>query len=132
MVSARTRVGLRIAFALFLLLLAFYVGRPLYWKLSATIHDIRENRQTVKQGFLLQSSCSSCHFLMNTLSVYLAISSLPHKLSLSGISQFVLHAQRSVGWYHDESDSGVPDDPKAGAARTRRILRFVHQVRQMA
>ncbi|XP_058083362.1 uncharacterized protein LOC131231246 [Magnolia sinica] len=95
MASERTRVSLRIALALFLLFVAFYVGRPLYWKLSATIHEIREKRQSVKQG----------------------------------LSQFVLDAQRSVGWFHDESDSGLPDDStysKPQSATNRRILRFLH------
>ncbi|KAF8401587.1 hypothetical protein HHK36_012532 [Tetracentron sinense] len=49
MASSIARVSFRIVFVL-LLLAALYLGRPLYWKLSATIHDIRENRQTVKEG----------------------------------------------------------------------------------
>ncbi|XXG80729.1 hypothetical protein AAC387_Pa09g1525 [Persea americana] len=92
--STTARVSLRAAALLLLLLVAFYVGRPLYWKLSATIHDIRHNKQTVKQG----------------------------------ISQFVLDARRSVGWIHDESDSGLGDDSsvqKLGTAAHRRILRVL-------
>ncbi|KAE8076899.1 hypothetical protein FH972_015520 [Carpinus fangiana] len=81
MASAIARVSFRIIMAVLLLLILFYVGRPLYWKISATIHDIRNNKQTVKQG----------------------------------LSQIVLEAQKTVGWYHDESDSG--------AATTRRFLR---------
>ncbi|MQM13919.1 hypothetical protein Taro_046844 [Colocasia esculenta] len=90
MASPSARLFLRIALSLLLLLAAFYVGRPLYWKLSATIHDIREKRQTVKEG----------------------------------ISQFMLEAQRSVGWFHDESDSGAIDggDARAGTVATRRML----------
>ncbi|KAM1495144.1 hypothetical protein ACFXTO_029907 [Malus domestica] len=68
--------------------------RPLYWKISATIHEIRQNKQTVKQG----------------------------------IPQIVLEAQKSVGWYHDESDSGARYDRAAknvGLATTRRLL--LHQ-----
>ncbi|XP_072961707.1 uncharacterized protein [Typha angustifolia] len=89
MASTAARVSLRLAVAVALLLLAFYVGRPLYWKLSATVHEIREKRQTVQEG----------------------------------ISQFVLEAQKSVGWIHDESDSGSFSDLKAAVAATRRILR---------
>lgn len=44
---------------------------------------------------------------------------------ISGLSQIVLEAQKSVGWYHDESDSGVPDGKKAGSVAARRLL---HQV----
>jgi hypothetical protein len=32
------------------ILVLFYVGRPLYWKISATVQEIRENKRTVKQG----------------------------------------------------------------------------------
>ncbi|KAM1803609.1 hypothetical protein ACFX12_029576 [Malus domestica] len=68
--------------------------RPLYWKISATIHEIRQNKQTVKQG----------------------------------ISQIVLEEQKSVGWYHNESDSGAHYHRAAknvGLATTRRLL--LHQ-----
>ncbi|KAI9113245.1 hypothetical protein K1719_015770 [Acacia pycnantha] len=57
------------------------MGRPLYWKISATIHDIRHNKQTVREG----------------------------------LSHIVMEAQRSVGWYNDEFDSGV-------RATTRKLL----------
>ncbi|KAI9115079.1 hypothetical protein K1719_014092 [Acacia pycnantha] len=63
------------------------MGRPLYWKISATIHDIRHNKQTVREG----------------------------------LSQIVMEAQRSVGWYSDEFDSGV-------RATTRKLL--LDQVRR--
>lgn len=36
-----------------------------------------------------------------------------------GFSQIVQAAQNSVGWFHDESDSGVRD---GGIAAARRIL----------
>ncbi|KAK9137077.1 hypothetical protein Sjap_007671 [Stephania japonica] len=85
--SPPLRVSLRIAAVLVLLLVASYVGRPLYWKLSATVQEIRENKQTVQQG----------------------------------LANFVLEAQRSVGWYHDESDSGYTDDESA-VQSTRRIV----------
>ncbi|MCL7043502.1 hypothetical protein MKW94_016658 [Papaver nudicaule] len=90
MVSSRVRVSVRVFFILLLLAVIFYAGRPLYWKISATIHEIRENRQTVQQG----------------------------------ISQIVYEAQKSVGWFHDESDSGFEDVNKSGLITTaRRILR---------
>ncbi|CAD5196246.1 unnamed protein product, partial [Musa acuminata subsp. malaccensis] len=87
--ACAARVWLRLAVAFLFLLAAFYVGRPLYWKLSATIHEVREKRKSVRDG----------------------------------ISQFVLEAQKSVGWVHDESDSGAGDDRKASTATSRRILR---------
>ncbi|XP_042517362.1 uncharacterized protein LOC122091461 [Macadamia integrifolia] len=93
MASSAAKVSCRAVSVILLLVVAFYVGRPLYWKLSATIHEIREKRQTVKEG----------------------------------ISQFVLEARKSVGWVHDESDSGFSGDrgrSKARVASTRRILGF--------
>ncbi|ESW26202.1 hypothetical protein PHAVU_003G099200 [Phaseolus vulgaris] len=71
--SPTSRVVFRTVVVALLLLLVFYIGRPLYWKISATVHDIRNNKQTVREG----------------------------------LSQIVMEAQKSVGWYHDESDSGV-------------------------
>ncbi|KAG2727307.1 hypothetical protein I3843_01G146800 [Carya illinoinensis] len=88
MASSTAKVSFRVIMVVLLLLLLFYVGRPLYWKISATIHDIRHNKQTVKQG----------------------------------LSQIVLEAQKSVGWYHDESDSGVQEERAGSKATTRRIL----------
>ncbi|EXC05703.1 hypothetical protein L484_011283 [Morus notabilis] len=73
MASSTAKITFRIAMVVLVLLLFFYVGRPLYWKISATVHDIRQNKQTVKEG----------------------------------LSQIVMEAQRTVGWYHDESDSGA-------------------------
>ncbi|XP_023000086.1 uncharacterized protein LOC111494388 isoform X2 [Cucurbita maxima] len=91
MASSAARITFRVVMVVVLLLVIFYVGRPLYWKISATVHDIRRNKQTVKEGF----------------------------------SQIVLEAQKSVGWYHDESDSGVhdgADGKKAGSVAARRLL----------
>uniref|UniRef100_A0A2N9J933 Uncharacterized protein n=1 Tax=Fagus sylvatica TaxID=28930 RepID=A0A2N9J933_FAGSY len=48
MASSTAKVTFRIAMVVLLLLVLFYVGP--YWKISATIHDIRNNKQTVKQG----------------------------------------------------------------------------------
>ncbi|KAL6185908.1 hypothetical protein ACLB2K_042030 [Fragaria x ananassa] len=89
MASPTARITFRVVMVALAVLVLFYMGRPLYWKISATIHEIRENRQTVKQG----------------------------------LSQIVLEAQRTVGWYHDESDSGVRED-RVGkkVATTRRLL----------
>ncbi|KAL3812757.1 hypothetical protein ACJIZ3_014025 [Penstemon smallii] len=83
MASPSARLAFRLLLAAAAVLILFYVGRPLYWKISATVHDIRHNKQTVS----------------------------------GGISQIVQEAQRSVGWYHDESDSGVREDMKSAAAR---------------
>ncbi|XP_009369076.2 uncharacterized protein LOC103958534 [Pyrus x bretschneideri] len=91
MASPAARITFRIVIIALVVLVLFYIGRPLYWKISATIHEIRQNRQTVKQG----------------------------------ISQIVLEAQKSVGWYHDESDSGARDYRAAknvGLATNRRLL----------
>lgn len=83
MASESARLAFRIAVAALLLMLLFYVGRPLYWKISATVHDIRANKQTVS----------------------------------GGISQFVYDAQKSVGWFRDESDSGVRGQKSVAARR---------------
>ncbi|CAK8563610.1 unnamed protein product [Lathyrus sativus] len=50
MASPKSRMVFRIMLVTLLLLLLFYIGRPLYWKISATVHDIRNNKQTVRQG----------------------------------------------------------------------------------
>ncbi|KAG9457506.1 hypothetical protein H6P81_002014 [Aristolochia fimbriata] len=50
MASTAGRVTFRVLLLLLLLFVAFYFGRPLYWKLSATIQEIREKKQTVKEG----------------------------------------------------------------------------------
>ncbi|XP_027333356.1 uncharacterized protein LOC113848159 [Abrus precatorius] len=81
MASQTSRIVFRIVIVSLVFLLLFYIGRPLYWKISATVHDIRNNKQTVRQG----------------------------------LSQIVMEAQKSVGWYHDESDSGF-------RANTRKLL----------
>ncbi|XP_057959766.1 uncharacterized protein LOC131152125 [Malania oleifera] len=94
MASSGARVSFRILLAVIVVLVLFYVGRPLYWKISATVHEIREKRQTVKEG----------------------------------LSQIVLEAQKSVGWFHDESDAGFRhnrSEQKALVATTRRLLRQV-------
>ncbi|EYU43867.1 hypothetical protein ABFS82_07G022300 [Erythranthe guttata] len=83
MASPTARLTFRILLAAAAVLLLFYVGRPLYWKISATVHDIRHNKQTVS----------------------------------GGISQIVQEAQRSVGWYHDESDSGLSENKRFSSAR---------------
>ncbi|KAK6130383.1 hypothetical protein DH2020_035888 [Rehmannia glutinosa] len=83
MASPTARLTFRLLLAFAVVLILFYVGRPLYWKISATIHDIRHNKQTVS----------------------------------GGISQIVQEAQRSVGWFHDESDSGVRDYKKSTSSR---------------
>ncbi|KAK1551694.1 hypothetical protein Q3G72_002983 [Acer saccharum] len=85
--SSTARLSFRLAMAVIVILVLFYVGRPLYWKISATVHEIRQNKQTVKQG----------------------------------ISQIVYEAQKSVGWWHDESDSG--DDQRfKKVVLSRRLL----------
>ncbi|KAI4304121.1 hypothetical protein MLD38_039675 [Melastoma candidum] len=91
MASTTARVSFRIAMVVLVLFVLFYVGRPLYWKISATVHEIRQNKRSVKQG----------------------------------LSQIVYEAQKTVGWIHDESDSGARDDGKIGRASGRR--RFLQQ-----
>ncbi|KAF2535434.1 hypothetical protein F2Q68_00022408 [Brassica cretica] len=44
-----TRLWLRIVILFTLMVLLFYVCRPLYWKLSATIHDINHNKKSVRE-----------------------------------------------------------------------------------
>ncbi|EOY06347.1 hypothetical protein QUC31_016329 [Theobroma cacao] len=83
MASPTAKIAFRTVIGVLLLLALFYVGRPLYWKISATVHDIRHNKQTVQQG----------------------------------ISQIMHEAQKSVGWFHDESDSGFREDRKQASRR---------------
>nr|GMD79050.1 uncharacterized protein LOC109176218 isoform X1 [Ipomoea batatas] len=81
MASLTSRITFRLVLAILIILALYYVGRPLYWKISATVHDIRHNKQT--------------------------------------------EAQRSVGWFHDESDSGVHVDRKSAAARRLLVRQIV-------
>lgn len=52
MASQTAKVTFRVVVLVLVLLFLFYVGRPLYWKISATVQEIRENKRTVKQGTL--------------------------------------------------------------------------------
>ncbi|KAL0735551.1 hypothetical protein Bca4012_011761 [Brassica carinata] len=45
-----TSMWFRIVILITLMVVLFYVCRPLYWKISATIHDIRHNKQSVREG----------------------------------------------------------------------------------
>ncbi|CAI0466571.1 unnamed protein product [Linum tenue] len=93
MASPAAKIAFRIAVAVMVITVLFYVGRPLYWKISATIQEVRENKRTVKQG----------------------------------ISQIVYEAQKSVGWFHDESDpGGVVREQRR--ATNRKLLQFVGRV----
>ncbi|KAH6755510.1 Low-density receptor-like protein [Perilla frutescens var. hirtella] len=83
MASPAAKLTFRLLLVAAVALMLFYVGRPLYWKISATVHDIRHNKQTVS----------------------------------GGISQIVQEAQRQVGWFHDESDSGFSETKKSTSAR---------------
>ncbi|XP_073050307.1 uncharacterized protein [Primulina eburnea] len=83
MASRSVKLTFRLILAVVAVMVLYYVGRPLYWKISATIHDVRDNKQTVS----------------------------------GGISQIVQEAQKSVGWFHDESDSGLQEDKKSLSAR---------------
>jgi len=47
---------------------------------------------------------------------------------ISGLSQIVLEAQKSVGWYHDESDSGVREGNDGKNSGSGAIRRLLHQV----
>lgn len=123
MASPTARITFRVVMVALAVLVLFYMGRPLYWKISATIHEIRENKQTVKQGTLIL-----CFFSFWVLDSSASYSLLQLEMG-SGLSQIVLEAQKTVGWYHDESDSGTREDrvaKKVGSATTRRLL--FHQV----
>lgn len=128
MVSSTSRVLFRLILGLLILLTAFYIGRPLYWKISATIHEIQENRTTIKQGlclslslFLFQFVCSSNFFFYfseiesNCFYIYFGY--------FSGISQLVFDAQKSIGWIQDDSIIEF-NRGKVGSTTSRRILRF--------
>ena len=123
MATSAAMVAFRVIVGLLLILLLFYVGRPLYWKISATVDEIRQNKRTVKQGFLTFYSNSF------TIPPRLRIKQLVFGFNLcclsSGISHIVFEAQKSVGWFHDESDSGLREGRNVAAAANQRILRQV-------
>ncbi|CAH8391997.1 unnamed protein product [Eruca vesicaria subsp. sativa] len=47
-----TSILFRIVILITSMVVLFYVCRPLYWKLSATIHDIGHNKQYGREGTL--------------------------------------------------------------------------------
>ncbi|KAK7292333.1 hypothetical protein RIF29_08111 [Crotalaria pallida] len=47
---SRSRMVFRAVMVALLIMLLFYIARPLYWKISATVHDIRNNKQTLRHG----------------------------------------------------------------------------------
>lgn len=121
MATSPAKLTFRVVVAMVVIVVLFYVGRPLYWKISATVHDIRHNKQTVREGilpspFLLYTYSCMCIYPWLYYSIFFC--------HFSGISQIVYEAQKSVGWYHDESDSGIRDDraKKAVATAARRLL----------
>ncbi|GMH08349.1 hypothetical protein Nepgr_010189 [Nepenthes gracilis] len=50
MASSVAKIMFRAVLAVLLITILFFVGRPLYWKISATVHDIRQNKRTVSEG----------------------------------------------------------------------------------
>lgn len=50
MASARAKLTFRIVLVLLLVIAFFYLFRPLYWKISSTVQDIRDNKQTFTGG----------------------------------------------------------------------------------
>ncbi|KAJ7955018.1 Low-density receptor-like protein [Quillaja saponaria] len=51
MASSTAKVTFRIAMVSLILLLLFYVGRPLYWKISATIHEIQRKQTKCQRRY---------------------------------------------------------------------------------
>ncbi|GJT93627.1 hypothetical protein Tco_1082472 [Tanacetum coccineum] len=51
MASSIAKVTFRTILVLLVIFIIFYMGRPLYWKISATVHDIHHNKQTLSGGF---------------------------------------------------------------------------------
>ncbi|KAJ7296832.1 hypothetical protein O6H91_Y096800 [Diphasiastrum complanatum] len=53
MAARAGRIGVRVLVLTGFLVAAYFLGRPIYWKLSATFHELRENHYDpalVKQG----------------------------------------------------------------------------------
>lgn len=115
MASPATRVTFRVVVAVLVIMVLFYVGRPLYWKISATVQEIRENKRTVKQGAFFNPYV---YIFRYTYIEKIEIGSVKQCVFCfvfvfgTGISQIVYEAQKSVGWFHDESDSGFHEDRK--------------------
>ncbi|WRX21086.1 hypothetical protein QQP08_013573, partial [Theobroma cacao] len=65
MASPTAKIAFRIVIGVLLLLALFYVGRPLYWKISATVHDIRHNKQTVSHRLCMRPRNPWGGFMMN-------------------------------------------------------------------
>lgn len=45
------KITSRVVVGILVVLLLYYVGRPLYWKISVIVQDIRHNKQSVSEGF---------------------------------------------------------------------------------
>lgn len=121
MASKTSKIALRIAVLVLVLFLLFFFGRPLYWKISATFHDIRHDNQTVTQGiyYIITIPIPSHALVFYFLYIYVPTFFLPQLFSffhlpffffffwrvapLSGLSQIVVDTRKTVGWYHDDS-----------------------------
>ncbi|KAJ8766335.1 hypothetical protein K2173_022394 [Erythroxylum novogranatense] len=116
MASTTAKIVFRLVAMALLFMLLFYIGRPLYWKISATVQEIRENKRTVKQGLSF-----SFFNIWNGIYVWRCMG-FGFFLVVSGISQIVYEAQKSVGWFHDDSDSGARDSRRATNMRRLRFF----------
>lgn len=81
MASRSVKLIFRLLLAAAAVMALYYVGRPLYWKISATVHEIRHNKQTVSGGFT--SSLFLCDFWLSNECVL--------ELNLKFISLWVLN-----------------------------------------
>lgn len=68
-------------------------------------------------SFNLSSSFNQCTLFSLFFWMFLFYISL-----CLGISQIVQEAQRSVGWYHDESDSGLRENKRSSSSARRFLL----------
>lgn len=114
--SLVARVTFRLTFAV-LLLVAFYVGRPLYWNFFVTIHDIRVKEEDSPTRSIF------CHSFLSFFGRVLDFDLIVFLRSvILGISQFVIDAQKSGGGSTTTRILKTIDDRAQGKATARGFL----------
>lgn len=106
MTSQAARITFRLLVAFLAIMVLFYVGRPLYWKISATIQEIRENKRTVQQGSFssLSTYISLCMFRFLNLCGLFALRDIADCLRSAEIGRLVSRRVRFWSSWRSESD----------------------------
>lgn len=110
MASKECKIALRVGFVILLLLILFFIGRPVFWKLSAILHD----KETLTLGINIISISSLIPLNLPTL-LYHAFVCCFHSAQ-QGISDVLMETRKKVGLYNTNLESFN--------ATNRRLLRY--------